>query len=151
MGTDNGLTVGEIARRAGVNVETVRFYQRRRLLPTPPRPLGGIRRYRAGDVARLTFIKSAQRLGFSLHEVQDLLQLEDGTHCREARSLGEGKLALVRSRLADLRRIEHVLRDLVQRCSAADGRLSCPLIAALQTPAKPSRRGIQRTPLAPLA
>lgn len=138
---DVKLTVGELARRAGVNVETVRYYQRRRLLATPPRPLAGIRRYGAGDLARLTFIKSAQRLGFSLDEVRELLRLEDGTHCREARALGESKLALVRSRLGDLRRIEHALLDLVRRCDAAGGRLSCPLIDALQAPSQSARGG----------
>lgn len=137
--TSSRLTVGELARRAGVNVETIRFYQRRRLLTTPPRPLGGIRRYGAGDLARLAFIKRAQRLGFSLGEVHELLRLDDGTHCREARSLGESKLALVRSHLADLRRIERVLHDLVRGCAGGDSRLSCPLIAALQEPGRRSR------------
>ncbi|TAN21879.1 MAG: MerR family transcriptional regulator [Acidobacteria bacterium] len=134
------MTVGELARRASVNVETIRFYQRRRLLAVPSRPLGGIRRYGAEDLARLEFIKHAQRLGFSLGEVHELLRLEDGTHCREARSLGESKLALVRSRLADLRHIERALRDLVHRCGDGGGRLSCPLIAALQDPGKRGRR-----------
>ncbi len=140
METGPRMTVGELARRASVNVETIRFYQRRRLLAVPSRPLGGIRRYGAEDLARLEFIKHAQRLGFSLGEVHELLRLEDGTHCQEARSLGESKLALVRSRLADLRHIERALRDLVSRCADGGGRLSCPLIAALQDPGKRGRR-----------
>ena len=134
------LTIGELARAAAVHVETIRFYQRRCLLAQPLRPLGGIRRYGRSDLDRLTFIKSAQRLGFSLEEVRGLLRLDDGAHCREARTLGAAKLALVRGRLADLRRLEHVLRNLVRRCGQSRGRLSCPLIAALHRPTLQARR-----------
>jgi MerR family mercuric resistance operon transcriptional regulator len=74
-----------LADAAGVNVETVRFYQRKGLMPKPQRPAGGIRRYGQADLARLGFIKAGQRLGFSLDEVSELLKLEDGTHCDEAR------------------------------------------------------------------
>jgi MerR family transcriptional regulator, mercuric resistance operon regulatory protein len=81
----NGLTIGAVAKAAGVNVETVRFYQRRALLAEPDKPYGGIRRYGADDVARVRFVKAAQRLGFSLDEIAGLLQLDDGTHCDEAR------------------------------------------------------------------
>jgi MerR family mercuric resistance operon transcriptional regulator len=126
-----GLSVGAFAAEAGVNVETVRFYQRKGLLPEPARPYGRIRRYGARDVARVRFIKSAQRLGFSLDEIAGLLRLEDGTHCEEARAMAEDKLADVRAKLRDLRRIEATLRRLVADCSAARGTIACPLIAAL--------------------
>jgi MerR family mercuric resistance operon transcriptional regulator len=126
------LTIGVLAYAAGVNVETIRFYQRKGLMQEPDRPLGGIRRYGKADLARVRFIKSAQRLGFSLDEVGELLKLEDGSHCTEARAQAERKLADVRERLADLRRIEVVLQDLVQRCCAAQGEVRCPLIQALQ-------------------
>lgn len=126
------LTIGVLADAAGVNVETIRFYQRKKLMREPDRPLGGIRHYGAPDLARVRFIKSAQRLGFSLDEVADLLRLEDGSHCTEARVQAERKLADVRARLADLRRIEGVLQDLVQRCRAAHGEVRCPMIQALQ-------------------
>jgi MerR family mercuric resistance operon transcriptional regulator len=115
-----------------VNLETIRFYQRRGLLPEPARPQGGIRRYGDPDLARVRFIKSAQRLGFSLDEVAELLKLEDGSHCGQARAQGERKLADVRARLADLQRIEQVLADLVERCGSQRGRVRCPLIASLQ-------------------
>ncbi|MHB9100648.1 MAG: MerR family transcriptional regulator [Sulfuricella sp.] len=69
MMKDQELTIGTIARQAGVNVETIRFYHRRGLLPEPQKPLGGVRRYTEGDVARVRFIKSAQRLGFTLDEI----------------------------------------------------------------------------------
>ena len=126
------MTIGVLAEAAGVNVETIRFYQRRELMREPDRPPGGIRRYGEPDLARVRFIKSAQRLGFSLDEVADLLKLEDGSHCTEARAQAERKLADVRARLADLRRIEGVLQDLVQRCCASRGEVRCPMIRALQ-------------------
>ena len=129
--TDN-LSIGAFAEAAGVNVETIRFYQRRGLLPEPDRPYGSIRRYGEADVARVRFVKSAQRLGFSLDEVDGLLTLDDGAHCDEARQLAEHKLIDVRSKLADLLRIESVLATLVEDCCASHGTVSCPLIAALQ-------------------
>ena len=126
------LTISRLAHEAGVNVETIRFYQRRGLLPEPDKPLGGIRRYAQTDVARVLFIKAAQRIGFTLEEIAQLLKLDDGTHCSEARAIAERKLADVRQRLADLQRIEAALTQLVGRCKASRGRISCPLIDALQ-------------------
>ena len=130
--TEN-LTIGALAAAADVGVETIRFYQRKGLLSEPRRPHGSIRRYADTDAARVKFIKSAQRLGFSLDEVGALLMLEDGTHCDEARERAEHKLTDVRSKLADLRRIESVLVRLVRDCCAARGKVSCPLIAALHS------------------
>ena len=125
------LTIGTFARVAGVHVETIRFYQRKGLLPEPDKPYGSIRRYGTADVARVQFVKSAQRLGFSLDEISRLLLLDDGTHCDEARQLGEKKLAGVRDKLADLQRIEAVLISLVERCRTTQGKINCPLIASL--------------------
>lgn len=125
-------TIGTLAEAAGVNVETIRFYQRKGLLPEPERMHGSIRRYALDDLARLRFIKSAQRLGFSLEEIAQLLRLEDGAHCREARVLAEEKLADVRTRLKDLRHIESALVGLVRGCRSARSTVSCPLIEALQ-------------------
>lgn len=127
------LTIGALAKAAGVNVETIRFYQRKRLLSEPERPLGGIRRYGSADVARVKFVKSAQRLGFSLDEVGQLLTLEDGAHCSDAAELGALRLADVRARLADLSRIEAALSRLVSQCNSRRVSVSCPLIAALQS------------------
>ena len=130
-------TISGLARAAGVNVETIRFYQRRGLLIEPDKPLGGIRRYGEAEVARMLFIKAAQRIGFTLDEIAQLLQLDDGTHCSEARAIAEHKLADVRQRLADLQRMETALAQLVDRCAASRGTVSCPLIEALQ-PAPPA-------------
>jgi len=131
---DNGsknLPIGAFARAAGVNVETIRFYQLKGLLPKPERPYGGIRHYGQADVARVKFIKSAQRLGFSLEEVGQLLKLEDGTQCREAVELATQRLTDVRARLADLARMEVALSTLVSQCTRHRGNVSCPLILAL--------------------
>ncbi len=130
-GPSQSFTIGSFARVSGVNVETIRFYQRKGLLPAPDRPHGSIRRYGASDVARVRFVKGAQRLGFSLDEIAGLLLLDDGTHCDEARERGERKLADVRGKLADLHRIEAVLASLVDQCCATRGRIRCPLIASL--------------------
>jgi MerR family mercuric resistance operon transcriptional regulator len=126
------LTIGAFAATAGVNVETVRYYQRKGLLNEPDKPYGSIRRYGQTDIARVRFVKAAQRLGFSLDEVAVLLTLDDGMQCRQAQSLAEHKLADVRSKLADLRRIESVLADLVRECGHARGKISCPLVEELQ-------------------
>ena len=126
------LTIGVFAKAAGVNVETIRFYQRKGLLPEPDKPYGSIRRYGEADVTRVRFVKSAQRLGFSLDEIAELLRLEDGTHCEEASGLAEHKLKDVREKMADLARMEAVLSELVCACHARKGNVSCPLIASLQ-------------------
>lgn len=126
------FTIGALADAAAVNVETIRFYQRKGLIQAPDRPQGGIRRYTQADLARVRFIKSAQRLGFSLDEITELLTLEDGAHCTQARQLAEHKLADIHSRLVDLQRIESALTALVARCCAARGKVRCPLIATLQ-------------------
>ncbi len=126
------LTIGTFAKAAGVNVETIRFYQRKGLLPEPSKPYGSIRRYGEVDVMRVRFVKSAQRLDFSLDEIADLLRLEDGTHCEEASSLAEHKLRDVREKLANLTRMETALSQLVCACHTRKGNVSCPLIASLQ-------------------
>lgn len=126
------LTIGAVAKAAGVNVETIRFYQRKGLLLVPDRLYGSIRRYGEADVARIRFVKSAQRLGFSLDEITELLRLEDGTHCAQASRLAEHKLKDVREKLVDLTRMEAVLSALVGACHTRKGNVSCPLIASLQ-------------------
>lgn len=130
--TGQEFTIGAFASAAGVNVETIRFYQRRGLIGTPERPFRRIRRYDASDVARVRFVKSAQSLGFSLDEIAGLLRLEDGTHCDEARAAAEEKLANVREKLANLARIEVALGELVEECCRTTGSVRCPLIGALQ-------------------
>lgn len=125
------LTIGELARFAEVNVETIRFYQRKGLMPEPVRPSGGIRRYNSEDSSRLHFIKSAKGLGFNLAEIAQLLQLDDGTSCSKARRLAEIKLEDVRGKLAELARLENALDSLIKLCGMGSGKVRCPLIAAM--------------------
>ena len=143
QGPAENLTIGAFASLAGVNVETIRVYQRRGLLPEPERPRGSIRRYGAADVERVKFVKAAQNIGFTLDEVASLLKLQDGTHCGEAREIAEHKLFDVRQRVSDLKRIERALSELVAHCHSARGTVSCPLIASLQAP-RQGRRGVTR-------
>ncbi|MCV5126711.1 MerR family DNA-binding protein, partial [Escherichia coli] len=98
---------------------------------------GSIRRYGEADVTRVRFVKSAQRLGFSLDEIAELLRLDDGTHCEEASSLAEHKLQDVREKMTALARMETVLSELVFACHARQGNVSCPLIASLQGEKEP--------------
>jgi MerR family mercuric resistance operon transcriptional regulator len=126
------FTVGSLATLAQVNVETIRFYQRKGLMQEPSKPQGSVRRYGTNDLKRVRFIKSAQRLGFSLDEIAQLLTLEDGTHCDEAREQAQLKLVDVRAKLAHLQSMEAALTDLVGRCCAVRGNVRCPMIEALQ-------------------
>lgn len=129
---DEHYTIGTLAKHAGINVESIRYYQRRNLIEEPDKPLRGIRRYSDAHARRLRFIKQAQRLGFSLDEVADLLALEDGRHCREAERLGARKLATVRERMEQMKRLERVLAALVDQCRCNKGTVRCPLIMSLE-------------------
>lgn len=125
------LTIGKLAQAAGVNVETVRYYQRRGLLDEPSKPLGGHRRYADDAVRRVRFIKRAQLLGFTLEEVRGLLLLEDGQSCRETRFLAERKLTLIEQRIGDLNRMRRLLKGLIAECAQGRRPRSCPIIATL--------------------
>ena len=125
-----GMTIGRLARAAGVHVETVRYYQRRGLLALPPRPTGGVRRYSQTAVAQLRFIKRAQNIGFSLAEIKQLLRLERMLGCRDARALASAKLSAVEQRMADLERVRGALRWMIGECDAG-GTRSCPIIETL--------------------
>lgn len=129
--TTAGITVGQLARAAAVNVETVRYYQRIGLLPMPRRDFGSIRRYLADDLKRVRFIKRAQKLGFSLDEVALLLGLSDGRHCAETKILAQTRLAVVEEKIADLEAIRQALKGLVAKCSKGSRGCGCPVIDAL--------------------
>ncbi|MBA2490358.1 MAG: Hg(II)-responsive transcriptional regulator [Gammaproteobacteria bacterium] len=125
------LTIGRLAEMASVNVETIRYYQRRGLLDEPGKPLGGHRRYAAEEVVRVRFIKRAQQLGFTLEEVKGLLHLEDGQSCRQTRLLAEQKLEQIEARIKDLDRMCRTLKALIAECAAGKRPRSCPIIATL--------------------
>lgn len=127
-----GLQRGELAKRTGCNLETVRYYEKIGILPEPPRTEGGHRSYDLSHERRLRFILRSRELGFTLDEVRALLRLADGRDapCAEARDLAAAHLADVRAKIADLKRMERVLKDMVAEC--ADGTLpECPLIETL--------------------
>ena len=129
-------TIGRIARQAGVNVETIRYYQRIGLVLEPARPPGGVRRYPPEIVDRIRFVKRAQELGFTLEEVGELLRLNDGVRCRDARGLAAKKLALVEARIRDLNAVRRTLRHLIGECESGNPRGACPIIESLSASAQ---------------
>lgn len=110
----SGMTIGRLAKAAGINVETIRYYQRRGLIEEPRKPLGGHRRYPPDAVRRLAFIRRAQQLGFSLEEVKTLLRLAAGANSRETRDLAEKKLALLEARVGQLNVMKRQLARLIE-------------------------------------
>ena len=125
------MTIGALARKAGVGVETVRYYQRRGLLHEPERPYGGIRRYGESDLRRLRFIRHARDLGFSLDEAGELLQLDDGVECTQAQRIAGEKLVRIQQGIEQLERISNTLQALLEQCR--DRKTArCPMIAALE-------------------
>jgi len=129
--TQKSFTIGTLAKKAGVNVETIRFYQRRGLLVQPVKPFNSVRHYTEGEVLRVRFIKQGQKIGFSLDEVSELLSLDDGQHCREAKEIALRKLTLIRERIESLHTMETALSNLVKTCSNNTDAVSCPIILAL--------------------
>lgn len=126
------FTRGVIAKRTGVNIETVRYYERIGLLPAPPRSKGGHRIYDEDLLRRLNFIRRSRELGFTLNEVRGLLLLVDGGNytCAEVEALTTAHLGEVRRKLADLKRLEKVLREMVAGCEGGEIP-ECPVIEAL--------------------
>lgn len=126
------LTIGALAKRADVGIDTVRFYERRGLLPKPERTNSGYRLYDHGTVARIDFIRRAKRLGFTLDEIQTLLRLQDqGGRKADVRNLTQQKLFEIDSRIRDLEQIRAVLRKLARTCSGQGNVDSCPIIEAI--------------------
>ena len=125
------LTIGRLADEAGVNVETIRYYQRRALLPEPDKPINGHRRYAAEAVKRVHFIKRAQVLGFTLDEIGSLLDLDEAHACAETRELAAHKLAVIESKLDDLKAMRKALRSLLRQCETGSAAGACPIIHAL--------------------
>ena len=117
--------IGQLAKLASVNVETVRYYER-----CGQKPVKGYRRYPETTLNRIRFIKRAQELGFSLDEIANLLMLEE-TSCQEVQSIANHKLASVRAKMADLRRLETSLNDLLKQCASNTEQAHCPIITSL--------------------
>lgn len=128
------LSSGELARRAGVNVQTLRYYERRGLLARPPRSPAGYRRYPASALRVLRFIKGAQALGFTLEEIEELLALrvDRNTTCREVRARAEAKLADIEAKLASLGQMRRALQRLADSCRGRGPATHCPILEALE-------------------
>lgn len=135
------LTIGQVAKRAGVGVETVRFYEREGLIEEPPRAASGYRQYPEAVIARLRFIRRAKELGFSLREVRDLIVLRlDATADRaEVRRQAEEKIREVEAKILDLERIGEALLRLTQACRREGTASECPILEALDTTEEDSR------------
>jgi MerR family mercuric resistance operon transcriptional regulator len=129
------MTIGALAQAAGVGVETVRYYQRRGLLPQPSRAHGAVRRYPPAIAARLRFIRRAQQLGFTLDEIVGLLQLADGTDRRSVRRITAQRLAQLQARVADLQRMADALEHVLRACEHGGRAPRCPIIEAIEAPA----------------
>lgn len=129
--TQKTFTIGTLAKKAVVNVETIRFYQRRGLLVEPVKPFKGVRHYSERDVQRVRFIKQGQKVGFSLDDILELLSLEDGQHCREAKEIALRKLTLIREHIESLRAMETALSNLVETCANNTESVLCPIILTL--------------------
>jgi MerR family mercuric resistance operon transcriptional regulator len=123
------ITIGVLARAAGVNIETIRYYQRRGLIGTPRKPPGSVRRYDANALAHLRFIKRAQQLGFSLREIRELLALDEQS-CGTTRRIAERRLADIEARLHDLQAMRRLLARLIRECAAGRSAV-CPIVQSL--------------------
>lgn len=124
------MRIGELAKAVGVGVETVRYYQRIGLLPTPEKPYSSFRSYTEADATRLRFVRRAQQLGFSLEEIAELLRLSSA-NCEDVQALAKNKLHLVRDKVADLNRMAGVLESVLERCAQRKAHEGCPIIETL--------------------
>ncbi len=134
------LTIGKVAKQAGLGVETIRFYERTGLLEEPPRNDSGYRQYQPDTVIKLRFIKKAKRLGFSLQEIGELfaLQQKEDASCGDVRVQAEKKIKNIEEKIKDLSRMKEALAELTCQCTG-DGPVSeCPILTSLEPTGKNS-------------
>ncbi|MFI5780846.1 MerR family DNA-binding protein [Nocardia sp. NPDC051570] len=127
------MRTGELAARAGVNAQTLRYYERRGLLARPPRSRSGYRSYPDEAVTTVRFVKRAQDLGFSLDEIEDLLHLADGgpEDCDAVRTLARDRVTQLAARIADLQRMQQSLTELIATCQRPPDQRRCPILTSL--------------------
>lgn len=127
------MNIGQLARQAGVAIDTIRYYERQHLLPSPPRSPSGYRRYQAEDATRLNFIRRAKALGFTLDEIRELLSLtaSANTDMAAMKTAATAKLEVVEQRLTELARMRDALRTLVDACPGHGELERCPILNAL--------------------
>ncbi|HXV09301.1 MAG TPA: heavy metal-responsive transcriptional regulator [Burkholderiales bacterium] len=130
----SGLTIGRVARDAGLAIDTVRYYEREGLLERPARTSSGYRQYPADAVARLQFIRQAKELGFTLSEIRELLALKvaPGKSCADVRARAEAKIADIEQRVAQLTRMKRALARLAAACSGRGPTSECPILDAME-------------------
>lgn len=128
------MTIGRLAKAADVGVETVRYYQRRGLLPQPPRPIGGFRYYGAEALEQLRSVKRAQRAGFSLSEISILLRLDRVRDRHAAQRLAGQKIVEIDQQIDALKRLRHALSGLTRACERGSGDIPCPILEAFRSP-----------------
>ena len=127
------MNIGQLARLTGAPIDTIRYYERQQLLPTPQRSASGYRRYAEEDVTRLNFIRRAKALGFTLEEITELMAISEGRHGDVAamKAAAGAKLAQVQARQAELALVHAALQRLVDACPGEGALGACPIIAAL--------------------
>ena len=132
------IGIGELSKQTGCKIETIRYYEQKRLMPEPPRSGGRHRLYSDEMRGRLLFICRSRKLGFSMHEIRDLLSLVDGEQisCERVKTIAEEHLRDIRSKISDLRKMQRTLSDLASRCSGQDVP-DCPIIDVLQQGKEP--------------
>tara|TARA_R110002167_G_scaffold145791_2_gene336919 strand:+ start:258 stop:644 length:387 start_codon:yes stop_codon:yes gene_type:complete len=124
-------TISKIAKEIGINIETVRFYERKGLIVQPIRPVQGYRLYPTETVNRIRFIRRSQELGFTLHEIEGLLSLNDNP-CHQVEELARKKLIVVQTKQADLQLLEKALLEHIDQCQRNEDDTCCPIIDSLQ-------------------
>ena len=131
------MTIGRLAKQVGVNIDTIRYYERNGLIPEPVRRLSGYREYGAADVARLRFILRAKSLGFTLVEIGELLSLSAGRDVRGVKRRAENRLEQVEHKIEELKRVRRGLKTLIDACPGHGDLEHCPIIAALSNAEAP--------------
>ena len=139
---DNGLTVGQLARKVGLGVETIRFYERRGLIEDPPRRPSGYRQYPPEAVDRLRFVRNAKTLGFTLDEIRELLELrsQPSENREQVRARSRVKIEDIDQRIAALVRMKHALSTLVDACEHHLDLPGCPILSALEPESETGER-----------
>ncbi|MES1944510.1 MerR family transcriptional regulator [Salinisphaera sp. PC39] len=130
-------SIGQLAKMADSDVETVRYYERRGLMPKPPRTKAGYRKYSPDEVRRFRFIRRAKTLGFTLREIATLLRLQEGGDRAEVKDIAQTKLSQVEARIKDLQHMRSVLTELLAHCSGSGPVTGCPIIEALNSDTAP--------------
>ena len=128
------VTIGKLAKNAGVNIETIRFYERKGIMPKPERKPGGFRLYSETDLKRLRFILIAKRHGFTLNEIKELLDLrvDPQSTCEDVRDKAQEKIRVIEEKLRELKRMKKALQTLASSCHGGNPAGDCPILEAFE-------------------